>query len=364
MNMKKKKILFISTGGTFASVKTEKGLKPKFTVEELLKFFLEAKEIADIDVLQLFNLDSTNIHPNHWTKMAESVAENYKKYDGFIIGHGTDTISYSSAALSFALKGILKPVVFTGSVLSIEEPGSDAKINFIDSVRVASNELIKEVCVCFHSEIIKGTRARKVTNEATKITNEKIGVYSSINLHLVGTVDLGKIVGNKIYFIKNGYPKKSKFDLLPKFSSEVGLVKIFPGISSSVLDCYQSKKAIIIEGFGPGNIPFAYSNWNKKIKEFTKNGIPVFIATQNPFGEVDMEKYETGQNAMDAGAIPCYDMTTESALVKLMWILGNYPNCDMKKIKELFLNNVCGEISDAKNPNKKNKKLGEFEKIK
>lgn len=347
--MTKKKILFIATGGTFASVKTEKGLKPRFAVEELLNFFPEAKEIADIDGLQLYNLDSTNVHPRYWTQMAKAVAENYIKYDGFIIGHGTDTIPYSSAALSFALKGILKPVVFTGAVLSIEEPGSDAKMNFIDSVRVASSELVKEVCVCFHSEIIKGTRVRKVTNEATKITNEKIGVFSSINLQLVGAVDLEKIVGNKIYFTKNVYPKKSQLDLLPKFSLEVGLIKIFPGMSSAILDCYQDKKAIIIEAFGPGNIPFDHSNWLDKIQKFTQTGISIFVTTQNPFGEVDMEMYEVGRNAMEAGAIPCYDMITETALVKLMWILGNNPDCDSQQLKELFVSNICGEILNVKN---------------
>lgn len=347
--MKKKKILLIATGGTFASVKTDNGLRPGFKIEELLDFFPESKEIADIDCLQLCNLDSTNIHPKYWTDMAKTVANNYDKYDGFIITHGTDTMQYSSSALSFALKGVLKPVVFTGSVYSIDDPRSDAKINFIDSVRVASSDLIKEVCVCFHNNIIKGTRVRKVTNEATKITNEKIGVYSSVNLHLIGSVDLGKIIGNKIYFIKNGYPKNSKFELLPKFDLNVGFVKIYPGISSDILDSCKNKKAVIIEAFGPGNIPFKYSNWLKKIQELTENGILIFITTQNPFGEVDMEKYEVGQQAINAGAISCYDMVPETVLVKLMWIFGNFPNYNSKQVKKLFLTNICGEISNNSN---------------
>ena len=342
--MTKKKILLIATGGTFASISTSNGLKPGFNVEELLKFFPEAKEIADIDGIQLCNLDSTNVHPKHWTDMAKTIAENYDKYDGFIISHGTDTMQYSSAALSFALKDILKPVVFTGSVYSIEEPGSDAKMNFVDSVRVASSDLVKEVCVCFHHDIIKGTRARKVTNEATKITNEKMGVYSSINLHLVGSVDIGKIIGNKIYFSKNNYPQNSSIELLPNFNLDIGHIKFYPGLEGNILDMYKNKKAIVIEALGPGNIPFDYSNWLEKIKKFTEDGISIFVTTQNPFGEVDMEKYEVGQKAMNAGATPCYDMIPETALVKLMWILGNYPNYNADQIKKLFLKNICGEI--------------------
>jgi len=345
----KKKILLVATGGTFASVKTKDGLRPELGIEELLSFFPEAKNLADIDCLQLCNLDSTNLHPRHWSDMAATIATHYDKYDGFIITHGTDTMQYSASALSFALQGILKPVIFTGSVFSLEEPESDAKANFLDSIRVIASDLIKEVCICFHGNIIKGTRARKVTNEATKITNEKMGVYSSVNLDLMGSIDLGKIIGNKIYFTKNGYPKKSSFHLLSSFDQEVGFLKIHPGIESDILDGYKKKKAVIIEAFGPGNIPFEYSDWLNKIQEMTQEGTLIFVTTQNPFGEVDMEKYEVGQQAMKAGAIPCYDMLPETALVKLMWIFGNYPQYTHKEVEELFLKNIRGEISDKKN---------------
>ncbi len=344
----KKNILLIATGGTFASVKTEDGLKPGFKIEELLDFFPESKDIANIECLQLCNLDSTNLQPKHWEAMAQAVFDNYQKYDGFIITHGTDTMQYSSSALSFALKNILKPVVFTGSVFSIQEPNSDAKMNFIDSVRVASSDLIKEVCVCFHNNIIKGTRARKVTNEATKITNEKIGVYSSVNLHLMGNIELGKVMGNKIYFTQNKYPKNSKLELFPLFSTDIGFIKIFPGINSDILEFYKNKKAIIIEAFGPGNIPFDYSHWLEKIKELTENGTMIFVTTQNPFGEVDMEKYEVGQQAVKAGAISCFDMLPETALVKLMWIFGNFKDLKTEEIKKLFLSDVSGEINISK----------------
>lgn len=340
----KKKILFIATGGTIGSVKVDGHLKPHFTAEDLLGFFSEAKKVADIEVLDLIHIDSTNVHPKHWTLMAEAVFENYDTYDGFIIGHGTDTISYSASALSYALKGLLKPVVFTGSVLSLEHPESDAKTNFLNSVKVAASDLVKEVCICFNHKIIKGTRARKITNEATKITNHEMGVYSSINFHLIGSFDLGQITENKIYFTKNGYPKESTLELFPKFDPNLGLLKLFPGISSNVLDFYSDKKAIVIEAFGPGNIPYDYSHWLEKISQITKKGIPICILTQNPFGEVDLDMYEVGKKASDAGAIACQDMITEAAIVKLMWIFGNYPEVDFDEVKKLFLTNISGEI--------------------
>ena len=160
------------------------------------------------------------------------------------------------------------------------------------------------------------------------------------------TLKLIEIIGNKIYFTKNGYPKKSNLKLFSKFDLDLGFIKIYPGIDSNALDFYKNKKAVIIEAFWPGNIPFEYSNWLEKISELTKNWTLVFVTTQNPFGEVDMEKYEVGQQAMKAWAIPCYDMIPETALVKLMWIFWNFPEYSPEQIKELFLTNICWEISN------------------
>lgn len=345
----KKKILVIGTGGTIASVETKDGLRPAYKTDELISFFPEAKNIADIDGMMLLNLDSTNIQPHHWSKIAEEIEKQYDKYDGFVITHGTDTMQYTASALSFMLQNLNKPVVLTGSVKSIGE-GSDAKQNFIDSIIVASSD-IKEVCIVFHGKIIKGCKARKVTNEATKVTNENLDVYSSINFHLIGEM-IGTIKENKsrkVVFDGTYNTTKKAKDTLKVFSKidsdDVLLIKLYPGFKSKIFDKLTDFKGILIEAFGPGNIPFEETIILQKIEMLLNKGIPVFIATQNTFGEVNMELYEVGQKALKAGVIPCKDMTSETALVKLMWIIGNFGD-DSNTIKELMQKNFIGEIRD------------------
>lgn len=342
----KKKILVIGTGGTIAAVKTKDGSRPAYKIEELISFFPEAKQIADIDRKQLFNLDSTNMQPHHWSEIAKEIERQYVQYDGFIITHGTDTMQYTAAALSFMLQNLEKPVVLTGSVKAIGD-GSDAKQNFIDSLLVACSDL-NEVCIVFHGKIIKGCKARKITNEATKITNEKLNVYSSINHHLVGEI-IGKLEDNhtrKVVFGRGRVAKKAKGKvrfLTGIDAQNLFVLKIYPGLRPEIFDKLTNFKCILIEAYGPGNIPFVENSLVEKIKILTKKKIPVFITTQNPFGEVDLGLYEVGQKAQKAGAVSCKDMTVETAIVKLMWIMGNFGN-DYKTIKRLMRKNFAGEI--------------------
>jgi len=341
-----KKILILGTGGTIASVQTSDGLKPGLSTEELISLFPEIKQIADVESKMLFNLDSTNMQPHHWSEIAEEIGKQYDKYDGFVITHGTDTMQYTAAALSFMLQNLSKPVVLTGSVKSIGH-GNDAKQNLIDAVIVACSN-IHDVSIVFHGKIIKGCKARKVTNEATKTTNENIGVYSSINHHLVGEL-IGILKSNhrrKIVFYDESQKikKSGNLKVLKGIDNiDILTVKLYPGIPAEMFDKLADFKAILIEAFGPGNIPFMENSLIEKIEMLTKKNIPVFITSQNPFGEVDMSLYEVGQKAMKAGAIPCNDMTSETAIVKLMWIMGNFGK-DTKTVKELMLKNFIGEI--------------------
>ena len=340
---RKKKILVIGTGGTIASVKTKDGLRPAYKTDELIAFFPEAKEIAEIEGKMLFNLDSTNIQPHHWSELAKEIAKQYDKYDGFVITHGTDTMHYTAPALSFMLQNLNKPVVLTGSVKAIGKD-SDAKQNFIDAVLVACSN-INEVSIVFHGKIIRGCRAKKVTNEATRIVEKDVGVYSSINCHLAGELvaKLEGVYDRKIVMNKNYKVEKTnkKFEVLEQVSNKVILIKIYPGFSSEILDKFNDFECIILEAFGPGNVPFIDNSLIEKIEELTAKNVSIFITTQNPFGEVDMSLYEVGQKASKAGAISCKDMTSETAIVKAMWILGNF---DQKNMKKLMVKNFVGEI--------------------
>jgi len=343
--MKKKKVLIIGTGGTIASIKTKQGLRPAYKTDEIISFFPEIKEIAGVKGVMLFNIDSTNMQPHHWSEIAMEIGKNYYKYDGFVITHGTDTMHYTASALSFMMKNLKKPVVLTGSVKAIGEE-SDAKQNFIDSVLAATSSL-REVCIVFHGKIIKGSRARKITNEATTIADRNLGVYSSINCHLVGEL-IGRIEGvyDRRILFNEKYTQihnKKKFKVAPKVSADVVLLKIYPGMKSDILEKLKDYRCIILEAFGPGNIPFLENSLIDTINFLNKKGVAIFVATQNPFGETDMNLYEVGLKATEAGAISCRDMTSESAVTKAMWLVGNYSD-DVEKIKRLMIKNFAGEI--------------------
>lgn len=347
--MKKKKILVIGTGGTIASIKTKEGLKPAYKTDSLLSLFPEANEIAEISGMELLNLDSTNIQPEHWSKIAEKIEEQYDNFDGFVIIYGTDTMHYTAAALSFMLQNLNKPVILTGSVKAIGKD-SDAKQNFLDSILVASSN-INEVCIVFHGKIIKGSRAKKVTNEATKITENGMGVFTSINCHLVGRF-IGKVEGiyeRKIVFKEkhksaSGRNKK-RLKVLSDLDTNICFLRIYPGFDPKILDKFTNFSCVILEALGPGNLPFSGNLILGKIKKLNDKGVPVFVTTQNPFGEVDMSLYEVGIKGMKAGAVPCNDMTSEVAIVKAMWLFGNFKK-DAKKIKKLMLKNFIGEIRE------------------
>ena len=344
---RKKKILVIGTGGTIASIKTKDGLKPAYKTDDLLSLFPEANKIAEISGMELFNLDSTNIQSKHWSKMAEKIEEQYDNFNGFVITHGTDTMHYTATALSLMLQNLNKPVILTGSVKTIGK-NSDAKQNFLDSILAASSN-INEVCIVFHEKIIKGSRAKKVTNEATKIAKNGIGVFTSINYHFVGEF-IGKVEGiydrrivlNRKYKV-TGNQNKKRLQVLSELDTNIGFLKIYPSFNPKILDKFINFNCVILEAFGPGNLPFLDNSILKKIKELNNKNVLVFVTTQNPFGEVDMNLYEVGVKAMKAGAIPCNDMTSEAVIVKAMWLFGNFKN-DANKIKKLMLKNFVGEV--------------------
>lgn len=308
-------------------------------MDELLSTFPELSRLAYLAFYKLSNIDSSNVQPKHWIKIAEKIYENYEKYDGFIVTHGTDTMTYTASALSFALRALNKPVVLTGAMKAPREEGSDAKDNLFNSIKVASSNL-NEVCICFDNQVYRGNRAKKVRNEATKITNEDLKTYASINFPLLGKIRKGKLVLNEN--VKKP-SNNGTLALHTDIASAVLSVKLFPGFNSKVLGTLSKDiHGVVIEAFGPGNAPFIESDILDTLKKLVSSGVAVVVATQCPFGEVDMNMYEVGRKLEEVGVISAKDMTSECTIVKLMFALGGSKN--PWEVRNFMNSDIGGEI--------------------
>jgi L-asparaginase len=325
-----KKICILFCGGTITMKRNKKGvLTPFYNAKDLLNFVPQLNQLAEISVIQLANIDSTNIEPKFWTTLAETIKENIGKYDGFVITHGTDTMAYTASAISFALQGINKSIIFTGSQKPLEDIPSDASSNLINSVLVASQYKLGS-CIVFGQKILQG-------NRATKISESSLDPFDSPMALPLGNILLEPQITSS-YRLKTH--KNLTFNI--KFDPNIIVIKITPGLSYKNFDFIfnENLHGIILEGFGPGNIPkiLIPSLKKAKIKE-----IPVIILSQCKKGITKMHLYQVGHAALDAGAIPGGDMTVEAALTKLMWVLAQTQ--DIKKIKQLFQINIAGEIT-------------------
>jgi L-asparaginase len=325
----KKNILLIATGGTIASKKTEEGLAPQITSEELLGYVPEIKEFCNVDTLQLLNIDSTNIQPEYWILMAEAIEKNYEKYDGFVISHGTDTMSYTSAALSYFIQNLDKPVIVTGAQKPINVDITDAKKNLLDSFRFAAEKDVSGVYLVFDGKAIVGTRARKVKSKS-------YSAFESINFPVAAIIDDNRITK---------YIRNEKFTEDVKFYKNIFpsifLLKLVPGMEPDVLDYIGEKyEGVVIESYGVGGIPFLDKrNFLEKLDSLTENGKIIVIATQVMFEGSDMGIYEVGIKALNKlNVLQAYDMTIEAVITKLMWIMSQTKDFD--EVKKLFYTRI------------------------
>lgn len=325
----KKNILLIATGGTIASKKTDEGLSPQITSEELLGFVPEIKDYCNVDTMQLLNIDSTNIQPEHWVLMAEAIEKNYDKYDGFVISHGTDTMSYTSAALSYLIQNLDKPVIITGAQKPINVDITDAKKNLLDSFRFATEKDVRGVYLVFDGKAIVGTRARKIKSKS-------YSAFESINFPVAAIIDDNRITKyirnekytDKVQFYKNIYPS-------------IFLLKLVPGMEPDVLDYIGEKyEGVVIESYGVGGLPFQDKrNFLEKLGALTENGKIIVIATQVMFEGSDMGIYEVGVKALKKyNVLQAYDMTIEAAITKLMWIMAQTK--EIEEVKKMFYTRI------------------------
>lgn len=333
--MEKKKILLIGTGGTIASEMGENGLAPELTSQQLLRYIPDISQICQVDCVQLFSLDSTNLQPQHWVRLARAIRENYDRYDGFVISHGTDTMAYSAAALSYLVQGSPKPIVLTGAQKPIGFETTDSKQNLRDAFAVAASGL-HGVLLVFNGRVILGTRARKTRSKSFQ-------AFSSINLPPVAMVQDGRIIP---YIPTECLPEPVYYDAV---NDRVALLKLIPGTGCGVVDyLLEHNDALIIESFGVGGLPnYDSGDFYQAVKRGLDMGKTVVMTTQVENEGSDLSVYHVGTAIKQhLPILEAYDMNTEAVVAKLMWILAQ--TRDREQVAKLFYTPVARDILSAK----------------
>ena len=333
--MEKKKILLIGTGGTIASEMGENGLTPELTSRQLLRYIPDISEICQVDCVQLFSLDSTNIQPRHWLQVARAIREHYDRYDGFVISHGTDTMAYSAAALSYLVQGSPKPIVLTGAQKPIGFETTDSKQNLRDAFTAAASDL-HGVLLVFNGRVILGTRARKTHSKSFR-------AFSSINLPPVAMVQDGQIIS---YIPTECREEPLFFD---RINERVSLLKLIPGTDCGVVEyLLEHSDALIIESFGVGGLPnYHTGDFYKAVKAGLDRGKTVVMTTQVENEGSDLSVYHVGASIKHhLPILEAYDMNTEAVVAKLMWILGQ--TTDRQEVARLFYTPVARDILSVK----------------
>ena len=330
-----KRILLLATGGTIASKESGEGLSPAITSEEILGYVPALRELCQIDAIQLMNLDSTNVGPSHWLEMTAAIRRYYREYDGFVLTHGTDTMAYTAAALSYLIQDSPKPVVITGSQKSICLDDTDARRNLYNSVLYAVDRDSHDVSLVFDGRVILGTRARK---ERSKSYN----AFSSVDYPERAVIRDKKLIR---YLAPRPYAYGAEPVFYDKLEDKVLLLTLLPGMDAQALrllkDSYQ---AVILQSFGVGGLPGGgHGPLAQAIEEWLDEGKTIVMMTQVPYEGSDMSVYQVGQQVKEKfQLIEAYNMTLEAAAAKLMWVLGQTDQPD--RVRELFYRPVENDV--------------------
>ena len=336
-------IMILTTGGTIASrVDYHSGaVYPALDARDLYNVVPELGDIVRIDAELLFSEFSENIFPKHWTAIAKKIAEVIDKgYNGVIITHGTDTMGYTAAALSFALQALPIPVVLVGAQRSSDRPSSDAALNLKSAVRIAGYAPFAQVVVVMHEDSSDRYCVAHPGTKVRKCHTSRRDAFKTIN-----DTPLAKTDGHEITMLKDNFTprdKNRKLKLEPNFEEKVALLKIHPGFNTKVIDFLVDSgyKGIVLEGTGLGHAPnIVYES----IKKGVDSGVTFVMTSQCIWGRTHMNVYRTGRELLSLGVIPGEDMLPETTLVKLMWVLAKEK--DPVKIRELMLTNIAGELT-------------------
>lgn len=326
-----KKILMIGTGGTIASLKTEDGLAPGLSLDDILSYIPAIKDICEVDTVQVCNLDSTNVTAKHWKLIVETIEQNYRKYDGFVVCHGTDTLAYTAAALSYMIQDSAKPIVVTGAQKPINLDVTDGKTNLLDSFIYASDDDSWNVNIVFGGKVIAGTRAKK---ENAKSYN----AFASINYPYRAVIQDGRL----IRYLYQPKPSEEAVKFSYNMVESVCVLKLTPGISPDIIHfLFEHHRCLIIESFGVGGVPnYLVDALREEIENGKDQGKFAVVTTQVANEGSDMTVYEVGKKIkQELGLIESYDMTLEATITKLMWIMGQNIS-SYEEMKKLFYKRI------------------------
>ena len=344
-------VIIMSTGGTIASrVDYRTGaVRSAISASDLYGVVPELADVARVDTEIVFSLYSENITQKHWTELAEKVAKRIEEgVDGIVIAHGTDTMAYTSAALSFALQNLPVPVILVGAQRSSDRPSSDAATNLIGAVKAAGEAPFAEVGLAMHETVSDTTIIIHRGTKVRKCHTSRRDTFKSIN-----GFPIAKVKDLQITMQTNQYQRRDpskKIVLKPNFSEKVALVKFYPGLDPSIIDFYVEKgmKGILLEGSGLGHVSkFCFD----AIKNAVDKGVVVALSSQCIWGRVNMNVYDTGRDLLSFGVVPLDDVFPETGLVKLMWALGQ--TRDVEEAKNLLKTNIAGEFSPRTLPQDK-----------
>ena len=328
----RKKVLLLTTGGTIASLAGDDGLQPHRS-DVMERELQQLRTYYDITVRDVMCLDSSNIRPAEWQQIAAAVFENRAGFDGIVISHGTDTMAYSASAVTFMLPDIDVPVVFTGSQLPLADMLSDGPDSLRTAFAMAASGK-SGVYLAFDRKIMLGCRAVKVRASG-------FSAFESVNARYAGIVsNRGLVLDEAVLPERKGEPR-----LMTDISNSVFLLKLTPGMNPAIFDmlCALGYRGIVIEAFGLGGIN-VLSKELKSIRRCVEDGISVVVTTQCLYDSSDLRVYQVGNKLLDLGVIQGKDMTSEAAMTKLMWALGQ--GMDQSQITELFQKSLAGEITE------------------